>query len=229
MDISNTKFRLMLFTLLITAFALTATAQSTIARVGGTVLDPAGFSLAGPQVEFDSSSGARLSTTTGSDGEFARSLPAWGAYTVHVEATGFATTTQQLDLSASTGNLTLRLERVASASQDVIVSTDVGQISLDSPDPSQKVIVREELLDANPGRPGAPISIPGMPIETAAGGIKAPQYFVSGVAGDHGEPIAQYVAVGNYLASNNLSAKRARKWLCRSQYLRLGGAGQRRH
>ncbi len=151
-----------------------ATAQSTIARVEGTVLDPAGFPLAGAQVEFDSVSGARLSATTGSDGEFARSLPAWGAYTVHVEATGLVAITQQFDLSASTGNLTLRLEHMASVSQDVIVSTDVGQISLDSPDPSQKVMVREELLDANPGRPGAPISIPGMPIETAAERVLRP-------------------------------------------------------
>ena len=67
-------------------------------------------------------------------------------------------------------------------------------------------MVREELLDANPGRPGAPVSIPGLPIETASGGIKAPQYFVPGVAGDHGEPIAQYIAVGGYLVPNNLSA-----------------------
>ena len=51
-----------------------------------------------------------------------------------------------------------------------------------------------------------PISIPGLPIETASGGIKAPQYFVPGVAGDHGEPIAQYIAVGGYLVPNNLSA-----------------------
>jgi hypothetical protein len=62
------------------------------------------------------------------------------------------------------------------------------------------------LLDANPGRPGAPISIPGLPIETAAGGIKAPQYFAPGVMADHGEPIAQYIAVGGYLVTNNLSA-----------------------
>jgi hypothetical protein len=79
-------------------------------------------------------------------------------------------------------------------------------VELTSPDPSEKVLVREELLDANPGRPGAPISIPGMPIETASGGIKAPQYFAPGVAGDHGESIAQYIAVGGYLVTNNLSA-----------------------
>ena len=73
-------------------------------------------------------------------------------------------------------------------------------------DPAEKVFVRQDLLDANPGRPGAPVSIPGYPIETASSGIKAPQYFAPGVAGDHGEPIAQYIAVGTYLVPNNLSA-----------------------
>jgi hypothetical protein len=77
---------------------------------------------------------------------------------------------------------------------------------VESPDPAMKVFASENLLDANPGRPGAPISIPGYPIETASGGIKAPQYFAPGVAGDHGEPIAQYIQVGSYLAPNNLSA-----------------------
>ena len=66
--------------------------------------------------------------------------------------------------------------------------------------------MRQELLDANPGRPGAPVSLPGLPIETASGGIKAPQYFVPGVAGDHGEPIAQYIAIGTHLVTDNLSA-----------------------
>jgi hypothetical protein len=189
---------------------LALVAQSGTARVGGTVLDPAGRPVAGARIEFDSASGARLTTTTGSDGGFAITLPAWGAYTVRVEAAGFAVVTRKIDLSAATSSLgaslTLRLEQVAAAAEEVIVSADVSDVTLTSPDPSEKVLVREELLDANPGRPGAPISIPGLPIETAAGGIKAPQYFVPGVAGDHGEPIAQYIAVGGYLVTNNLSA-----------------------
>ena len=45
-----------------------------------------------------------------------------------------------------------------------------------------------------------------MPIETASGGIKAPQYFAPGVAGDHGEPIASFIQVGSFLLPNNLSA-----------------------
>jgi hypothetical protein len=88
----------------------------------------------------------------------------------------------------------------------VTVTADVTTLDLLSPDPAEKVFVRQDLLDANPGRPGAPVSIPGYPIETASSGIKAPQYFAPGVAGDHGEPIAQYIAVGSYLVPNNLSA-----------------------
>jgi hypothetical protein len=78
--------------------------------------------------------------------------------------------------------------------------------TIENPDPAQRTLVRPELLDANPGRPGAPVSIPGLPVETASGGIKAPQYFSPGVAGDHGEPIAQFIQVGSYLLPNNLSA-----------------------
>ena len=92
------------------------------------------------------------------------------------------------------------------AADSVSVVTDINAVDLLSPDPAEKVFVRQDLLDANPGRPGAPVSIPGYPIETASSGIKAPQYFAPGVAGDHGEPIAQYIAVGSYLLPNNLSA-----------------------
>jgi len=89
--------------------------------------------------------------------------------------------------------------------ESITVTADVKDANILFPDPAQRVFVRQEILDANPGRPGAPISIPGLPIETASGGIKAPQYFSPGVAGDHGEPIAQYIQVGSYLLPNNLS------------------------
>jgi hypothetical protein len=68
------------------------------------------------------------------------------------------------------------------------------------------LVVHDQVLDANPGRPGAPVSIPGLPVETASGGIKAPQYFASGVAGDHGEAIAQFYQIGDFLYPNNLPA-----------------------
>lgn len=88
-------------------------------------------------------------------------------------------------------------------SAEVTVHAEVETLS---PDPSAKVIFREDALAANPGRPGVPISIPGYPAETASGGIKAPQYFAPGVASDHGVLIAQFVKVGDFLFPNNLSA-----------------------
>jgi len=98
------------------------------------------------------------------------------------------------------------MSQLAARNESVSVTADVNDLSVESPDPALKVFASENLLDANPGRPGAPISIPGYPIETASSGIKAPQYFAPGVAGDHCEPIAQYILVGSYLAPNNLSA-----------------------
>lgn len=96
--------------------------------------------------------------------------------------------------------------RLKAPPERVVVTADVNGGDVMSPDPAVKVFATADLMDANPGRPGAPISIPGYPIETASSGIKAPQYFAPGVAGDHGEPIAQYVEVGTYLVPNNLSA-----------------------
>ncbi|MCU1263389.1 MAG: hypothetical protein JWO80_6274, partial [Bryobacterales bacterium] len=94
--------------------------------------------------------------------------------------------------------------QLAAQSQSVTVTGDVQDVGLFAPDPAQRVMVRQETLDANPGRPGMPVSIPGLPVESPAGGIKPPQYFAPGVAGDHGEPIAMFFQVGGYLFQNNL-------------------------
>jgi len=202
----STKITIVTPLLLVLACFPGAPAQTGADRIDGTVLDPAGRTVAGARLELESATGARLAAITGSDGGFHLALPAWGAYTARVDAAGFDGLTRRVQLSAATANMTLRLSHVARAAEEVIVTADVSEVALTAPDPSEKVLVREELLDANPGRPGAPISIPGLPIETASGGIKAPQYFAPGVMADHGEPIAQYIAVGGYLVTNNLSA-----------------------
>jgi hypothetical protein len=54
------------------------------------------------------------------------------------------------------------------------------------------VFVEQDPIDANPGRPRAPVSIPGYPIETASSKIKAPQYIAPGVAAHQDEPVAQF-------------------------------------
>jgi hypothetical protein len=197
------RFLLLAATLFATGIAK---AQSGAGYVSGSVLDPSGLPLVGASVSIDSAPSIHVTAATRGDGTFTVHLPGNGAYTVRVEATGFTPVIRTMALNVGTTNLMLRLQTVTTANQDIVVAADISQIDITSPDPSQKVMVREELLDANPGRPGAPISIPGLPIETASGGIKAPQYFAPGVAGDHGEPIAQYFKVGGYLVPNNLSA-----------------------
>ncbi len=199
---------------LATLFLLIAAAASTIGvsaqngaiSIWGKISDPTGHPLAGAHLRLDSTATAVLTGVTDGGGTFHIALPAWGSYVVRVEAPGFSTLTRKMNFSAETTGLELQFEQVATATEEVVVSADVNNVTLNSPDPSERILVREELLDANPGRPGAPVSIPGLPTETASGGIKAPQYFAPGVPGDHGEPIAQYIAVGGYLFANNLSA-----------------------
>ncbi len=196
--------------LLALSLFLFAAAHSTFAdgqTITGKVTDPQGSSVANASVSLLAEEGKLLQQkSTNSDGQFTfQSIPP-GKYALKLNVAGFDPVNQPLavrDAEPLTVNIQLKL---AAAKQEVRVSSDVLDVSVASPDPAQRLLIREETLDANPGRPGAPVSIPGLPIETASGGIKAPQYFAPGVAGDHGEPIASYLQVGSYLVSNNLSA-----------------------
>jgi hypothetical protein len=141
------------------------------------------------------------------DGRFVFLALPQGTYQLSALAAEFAEVKKTFHVGdAEALTVDLQFSRLASRTDSVTVTADVKDIDVQSPDPAEKVFASEDLLDANPGRPGAPISIPGYPIETASSGIKAPQYFAPGVAGDHGEPIAQFIQVGSYLVSNNLSA-----------------------
>lgn len=144
-------------------------------------------------------------TKTGGAGDFSLSFVAPGVYTLEARRGGFGDLRQAVSVGGD--DLTVDLKfHIASREESVTVTADVEKADIYTPDPAQRVFVRGDILDANPGRPGAPVSIPGLPIETSSSGIKAPQYFAPGVAGDHGEPIATFLQVGGYLVPNNLSA-----------------------
>jgi len=178
----------------------------------GQVTDPQGKGLPNASVQLirHDSRGkgeALRQTISGPDGQFEIRAAFAGKFDVRVDAEGFrqVIVTQTIRPSGNP-EITVQMRQISFPVETVTVTADVNGTDVLSPDPAEKVFVREDLLDANPGRPGAPVSIPGYPIETASSGIKAPQYFAPGVAGDHGEPIAQYIAVGSYLVPNNLSA-----------------------
>ena len=106
---------------------------------------------------------------------------------------GFGAVNQPLivrDGQPLTANAQLKL---ATAKEEVRVSKDVLDVNVMTHDPAQYLMIRQETLDANPGRPGAQVSIPGLLIETASGGIKAPPYFAPSVAGDHGSSVFNVV------------------------------------
>ncbi|SRR6266498_119205 len=188
-------------------FALCASAAVAATSLSGSLTDPQGSVVAGATVRLlrraDSS---RREAQTDTQGQFFFAELDSGEYRVTAEYPGFAPTTRTIVLSDGNQIENIEFSDIASQSESVTVSADVSDVGLFAPDPAQRIMVRDETLDANPGRPGMPISIPGMPVESPAGGVKPPQYFVPGVAGDHGEPIAMFFQVGGFLFPNNLPA-----------------------
>jgi Carboxypeptidase regulatory-like domain len=186
-------------------FAHAAVAATSLS---GDLTDPRGSVVAGATIHLlRQADSARSETQTDSQGRFFFANLDPGQYRLTAEYPGFTPITQTIALLNDDQRAArIQFPAVALQTETVTVSADVNDASVLAPDPAERVFVRQDLLDANPGRPGAPVSIPGYPIETASSGIKAPQYFAPGVAGDHGEPIAQYIAVGSYLVPNNLSA-----------------------
>src|ERR1039457_1918321 len=188
-------------------FLVSVQSHAADIRVTGRVIDPQGRPVPGARLQLTPRQpGTTHQTTTDDEGHFEFEVTSVGEYLVKASADGFQQVTKALRIGSGSASLDIHLEKITSRAESVTVTANIDETSLISPDPGQRIIVREEELDANHGRPGAPISIPGVPIETASGGIKAPQYFAPGVAGDHGEPIAQYFQVGDYLVPNNLSA-----------------------
>jgi hypothetical protein len=187
-------------------FSARISANPETGRLSGKVLDPQGVAVGEVHVKLLNSTGSVVSETkSDTQGHFELAGIDAGEYELRAEADSFVT--MNINISVGSGEqkeITLQFQQLASVLQAITVVASAPS-SL-TPDPAQTVVIHDQVLDANPGRPGAPISIPGLPIETASGGIKAPQYFAPGVAGDHGEPIAQFFQIGNFLFPNNLPA-----------------------
>jgi Carboxypeptidase regulatory-like domain len=192
-----------------TSLALAADPAANAPRatdLSGAVRDPQGSPVVSASVTLVSATHVPvLISATNSNGQFEFHDVLQGSYRLAAEAPGFDVVSIQVSVVAGQSNRAdLRFTQLAAQNQRVtVIASEPAELT---PDPSVRILIHDELLEANPGRPGAPISIPGLPIETASGGIKAPQYFAPGVAGDHGEPIAQYFQIGDFLFPNNLPA-----------------------
>jgi hypothetical protein len=203
-------FQLAVLSLLAGNAAGVLQSQTTVGiLVSGQIKDPQSQPVADLRVQLIAPNrrGASKEQTTDKNGHFEFHVVSPDDYTLKVIAPGFQELTKRVMVSSEEPvNVDIQLGGLSTKQESITVTAHAKEANVLFPDPAQPVFVRQNTLDGNPGRPGAPISIPGVPIETASGGIKAPQYFSPGVAGDHGEPIAQYIQVGTYLASNNLSS-----------------------
>src|SRR5271166_3349257 len=175
-------------------------------QVSGRVLDPQGAPVSQARVKLVNAAGAAVAETHSDDqGRFTLNGIDPGVYQLIAESPSFVTVVQNVSIGpGQQQQVSLKFQQLAAVHQSITVVASAPSVM--TPDPAQTIVVHDQVLDANPGRPGAPISIPGLPIETASGGIKAPQYFAPGVAGDHGEPIAQFFQIANFLYPNNLPA-----------------------
>ena len=187
-------------------FCSIVAATTDSGRVSGRILDPRGSPVAGAHLKLMNSGGSLIRETKSDEqGNFILDGIDAGEYQLTAEEPSFVSVISNVSVaSGQKEQVSLQFRQLASVLQAITVVA-AAPSSL-TPDPAQSIVIHDQVLDANPGRPGAPISIPGLPIETASGGIKAPQYFAPGVAGDHGEPIAQFFQIGDFPYPNNLPA-----------------------
>ena len=123
----------------------------------GRVMDPRGNALPNALIQVLAHDRIVSRATTGADGTFQIKIDtSEQLFTVKVEATGFRPVEQTLPGGAGDSRIEIQMRELASRAETVTVTADVNETDVLSPDPAEKVFVRQELLDANPGRPGHP-------------------------------------------------------------------------
>lgn len=173
--------------------------------IAGIIADPSGARVSNAEIILHSGiTGARDRTISSEEGCFGFRDLVPGTYEINITAQGL--TDLAVITNVAPGPATIVELRLRSLSDRQQVTVQASDSDFTTADPSRATFLTSEMMESNPGRPGVPASTPGLPVETASGGIKAPQYFAPGVAGDHGEPIAQYFQIGSFLFPNNLPA-----------------------
>ncbi|HYR42117.1 MAG TPA: TonB-dependent receptor [Terriglobia bacterium] len=127
----------------------------------GTILDPAGASVAGARVDVSRPGFSRATTTDDAGGFLVDDVPA-GTYSLRVTAIGFAEYTSSIDIPTDSLKVTLP---VAPHSEDVIVTTTRVETPLSMVGVSATILDREEIVR----RQGAPVyellrDVPGLAV-----------------------------------------------------------------
>ena len=131
----------------------------------GHVTDPQGNRLPNASVQLirhDSGGKGQAfgQTISGPDGQFEIRAASAGEFDIRVNAEGFRQVIVPQSIHPSgKSEIAVQMGQIFSRVETVNVTADVNGTDVLSPDPAEKVFVREDLLNANPGRPGAPVSL----------------------------------------------------------------------
>src|SRR5208337_2002636 len=122
----------------------------------GRVVDPRGNVLPNAILQLVGHGKVLAETTTGPDGQFQLKVPSAGDFVLEVSAEGFRTVKRPVTINGS-GNsaIEISLSQISSRIENITVIAEGNESDVRSPDPAQRVYVTEDMLDANPGRPGA--------------------------------------------------------------------------
>jgi hypothetical protein len=121
------------------------------AAIRGQIVDPAGNALPGAAVQLLQGNQVLAQTRSAADGRFLPSLHATGEVTVRADVAGFRPVSRSVTLQQNNNpEITVGMSELASTTESILVTADVSQEDIGSPDPAMKVFATEDLLDANP-------------------------------------------------------------------------------
>ena len=138
--------------------------------VSGQLTDLQGRPVSGASVTAESPGAGIREIRSDSEGRFSfPSLPP-GAYNLVGSAPSFAGASQMIAVTSGPAlTVNLQFVQMAPRTEAITVTADrVATVDVESPVAAVKVLSSEDLLDANPGHPGAPVFLPGYPVETAS-------------------------------------------------------------
>ena len=121
----------------------------------GRVTDPQGNALPAAAIVLENHGHVVGQTLSGSDGQFHLKVHSPGQFTVKVSVSGFRPAIIALNVRPG-GNspIEVRMGALSSRMENVTVTADVNESDVLSPDPAEKVFVRQDLEKLHPRRHG---------------------------------------------------------------------------
>lgn len=105
------------------------------------IVDPAGNALPGAAVQLLQGNQVLAQTRSVADGRFLLSLHATGDFTLHADVEGFRPVSRSVTLQQNNNaEITVRMGDLASTTESILVTADVSQEDIVSPDPALMAI-----------------------------------------------------------------------------------------